>query len=223
MRAALLSITALLAPATLADAKCMMMEAAPKLVTPASATIPADGGVLVEQELVHDAERFDGDASIQPSWGLDIETLAPGLSVYRDKKSKTAIAIPTKKKQTFKVGAASANPLTPPVPTSLAMTVAQGFRGGDAHMITATFSAIPTGAVALVLYKLDGTKRVPQSYGDVHTTTVRVYADPGHCGWNPPGTLLPAVTDKVALAWVDQYGRLSPVSAPLTIQLSKTP
>lgn len=221
MRAALLALIALSAPV---DAKCMMMEAAPKLLTPANATIPADGGVLVQQELVHDAPQFDGDASIQPSWKLDIETLAPGLSVYRS-KTKT-IEIPTKKKATYKVGAAAANPLAAPAPTSLTILSARGIRGNDEHSIIAAFPAIPAGAVAVVLYKLDGGKRIAQSWGLVgngqDANSVAVYEAPGHCGWNPPGTTLPTVADKLALAWVDAYGRLSPVSGALTMVPGKS-
>ena len=47
--------------------------------------------------------------------------------------------------------------------------------------------------------------------------TLAVYADPGHCGWNPPGTKLPAATDAVGLAWVDAYGRLSAPSGALKL------
>jgi len=152
---------------------------------------------------------------------LTIETLAPGLSVYRTKATGAFTIVDAKRKAvgTFTAGGKVALDLPAPAPSSLVMSHSEGFRGGERYEIDATFAAIPAQAVALVLYKVAGDKRVPQSFTlvDRERKALAVYADPGHCGWNPPGTMRPAATDAVELAWVDAYGRLSAPSAALKL------
>ena len=219
---------ALWAQATATDAKCMRVELAPKIVTPMKAALPPDGGVLVGYTSSTDAERSDADPSVQAGWktsaALSIETLAPGLSVYRT--SATGMFTITDAKQkavgTFTHGAAVKLDLPAPAPSALVLSESEGYRGGKEHEIDATFAAIPTQAVAVVLYKVVAGKRTPQSFSliDRERKAIAVYSEPGHCGWNPPGTSLPAATDDVALAWVDAYGRLSAPSAALKLTKS---
>jgi hypothetical protein len=42
-----------------------------------------------------------------------------------------------------------------------------------------------------------------------------VYSSPGRCSSVAPGTQAPSAGQKVEVAWVDRFGRMSPHSAPV--------
>lgn len=230
MRAAI-ACAGLLVHAAASDAKCARVELAPAVLTPAKATLPEDGGVLVGWTSSTDAEKSDADPSMQPKWHaigenrgrveLTMENLAPGLSVYRTTAKQGFGILDDKARSlgTFSRGGATKLDLPAPAPTSVVLSSTDGFRGGKEHEIDATFASVPPAAVALIIYRLSGGKRVALSFAKVEgKKSIPVYADPGHCGWNPPGTTLADPKDSLELAWVDAFGRASP-SAPIALQI----
>ena len=230
MRAVLVAAV-LWATAAVGDAKCARTELGPKILTPPKAAIPGDGGMLVGWEASMNVERSDADPSVQPKWvafganhtklPIVVDTLAPGLSVYRTKDINGFTLVDAKAKTlaTFTRDGAPKLDLPAPLPKSIVLSHFDGFRGGQEHAIDGKFAAVPAQAVAVILYRVSGDKRTALAFrmldreAETKTQSVSLYADPGHCGWNPPGTTLPAATDDIAVAWVDAYGRQSAPSA----------
>ena len=91
-------------------------------------------------------------------------------------------------------------------------------RRGTFVRVTATFTAVPADALAVILYGGDG-KPVARSWSRVTAGTVDVsmYAS-GSCIVQPIGTIESAVGDNIAFAWVDRAGRVSAKSAPIKIK-----
>ena len=86
---------------------------------------------------------------------------------------------------------------------------------------TAEVDRIPDGAAALIVYRQDGATTTALSWARVAvgaSSGIEVYASPGKCGTEPDGLTAPAPGDTVALAWVDQFGRRSPLSTALVVK-----
>jgi hypothetical protein len=218
------SLLALLSPAS-ADAKCAMVELGPKVITATTAKIPTNGGVLVGWDNAHDNVRTEGDPSVQKSWKataggkpveLAIETLAPGLSVYRP-KSTAGFALSDGKQAlgTFTRATTAAADLPAPEITALTLDARRGRRGGSEFSVSATFAKVADAAVAVILYR----GKTALSFGMVEHDGNKIVVDDGphHCSFPPPGTTLPANGDAVTLAWVDAFGHVGATSAAITI------
>jgi hypothetical protein len=232
--AGILACAALWASAASSEAKCAMVELGPAMITPATAKVPADGGVLVGWTSSHDYGRTDGDPSVRKTWKataggqpveLVIETLAPGLSVYRP-KTKDAFVLGDGKQQlgSFARVAAGKLDLPAPAPQALVLDARPGRYGSSEFSISATFASIPDAAVAVILYRA-GKPRVALSFGSVDRgqKQVLVYDGPHHCSFPPPGTTQPAKDDRVVLAWVDAFGHVSDPSAALEVKPAPKP
>lgn len=213
--------TALVSP--LASAKCAMGHLAPKVMT--TAPIPAGGGIVVATLDVPYSEADEGDA-VQPSWQLDvgdaksapkIDTLAPGLAVYRVPAGTGTIKLldgtKVRATATFAKGDAPAA-LAAPKLEAVRHDRTYGRRASAFTTVTLD-GAPPAGAVALVLADAKGK---PRSYGLVEGTgtELRVYAQ-SRCSVLPNGTIESKMGDKVTLFWVDQSGRKSAPSKVIEI------
>jgi hypothetical protein len=78
-------------------------------------------------------------------------------------------------------------------------------------------SSPPAAAAAVIVYRV--TKAGNQAISfvtlpDSHDVmpSLEVFADVSHCGGIPDGSTAPMAGESVAFAWVDAFGRLSPLS-----------
>lgn len=233
-----------LGSASPASSKCARVLLAPQLITHAAETIPARGGVLVGFEETTDdaAEAYaDHDPAMNTDWTLvvgkrkvrpRIEQLAPGLAVYRPGvlRSSRATTIVLRDGKGAKLGTFSATarpaPATLPAPvvtklTSTSVAQNKGRWNGTVTTATAVVDRIPDGAAALIVYRRTADATTALSWARVavgSAPSIEVYASPGRCGSEPDGLTAPATGDSVVLAWVDQFGRLSPQSAVVVVK-----
>jgi hypothetical protein len=219
---------AIAATARVAAADCALEELGPELITRAGAKIPADGGILVGW---HASTSLKAAAKGDPSQhaykataggktvSLIEASLAPGLTVYRPKPAVVgALSVKSLVDVTFEKAKGAALP----APDVSAVVLAEGKARYNATYtsVTASVAAVPDAAVALVLYAMADEEHVPLSFGTpAHdkrgATTVLVFEGAHNCEANPPAMRAPAAGDEVVLAWVDAFGRISPVSQPV--------
>jgi hypothetical protein len=219
----------LLAAARIARADCAISELGPELLTRAGAKIPADGGILVGWNASTDRKTpSKGDPSQQSykasahgkSVSLVSASLAPGLTVYRPRPALVgALSVKALVDVTFDKGKGAALPA--PDVTAVALTEGKARYGVAYTTATAAVAAVPDAAVALVIYATADDEHVPISFGrpahdKTGATTVVVFEGAHDCETLPPAMRAPVAGDEVELAWVDAFGRLSPLSKPVT-------
>jgi hypothetical protein len=167
-----------------------------------------------------------GDAAVQSGWRFridgavqapKIETLAPGLAVYRPPGKATRAQLEDGGKTVLvKVGFGQDKPLALAAPKVKTIThrAARG-RRPFARIEVELGEAVPPGAVAIVLADAKGT---PRSWGRVDAGNARAVAlDRTRCSVLPNGTVESAPGDKVMVFWVDRGGRRSPASSAVAI------
>ncbi|MBL0218575.1 MAG: hypothetical protein IPQ07_32445 [Myxococcales bacterium] len=219
---ALVSLVSLGTTAAPAAAKCAMSHLRPEVLS--TDEIAPGGGIVVATEQASYDEPDEGDA-VQPTWQLEIggtrsapkiDTLAPGLAVYRVPASATAATLFDGKTVRGKItiGTTKAAALAAPKVKGIRHDKSMG-RRASAYTTVTLDGAPPAGMVALVLTDAKGT---PRSFGVVEdgAAELRVYAH-SRCGVVPNNTVESKIGDKVKLFWVDRNGRKSPVSKIVTI------
>ena len=108
-----------------------------------------------------------------------------------------------------------------PQPKQVVHSKRQSRRGGEDVAVTLD-AAPPATAVAIVLFD---DKSVPKSWGllgETTLTTVSAYSQ-GGCIALPNGTRATKPGDLVRVAFVDEAGRMSPVSAPIKVGAKPSP
>jgi len=208
------------------DAKCAMQHQQPKVLTQAVAA-PVDGGGIVvgTQSVPYDLPER-GEA-LQPTWGFltgrdlmqpVITVLAPGLVVYRVQPNTRTTGELTDgtaviAKLTFTKDKVARLPA--PRVKAIRQSTADDRRWSPTTSVTLD-GTVPADAVAIVLFDA---KRKARSWREVTAGASEVEAFArGRCEVVPNGTVESRVGDKVSVAWVDRYGRLSAASKLVTIQ-----
>ncbi len=241
---ALALVALALGTAAPAHSKCARVLLAPQIITHPADAIPPGGGVLVGfTETTDDAaEAFSGhDPAMNADWTLTVgkrktrprlEQLAPGLAVYRPGALRgarpTQLALRDGKGGKLGVFSATTRPdgasLAAPIVKRVTSTSAAQSKGrwrGVTNTATAEVDRIPDGAAALIVYRQDGATTTALTWARVAagaSSAIEVYASPGKCGTEPDGLSAPAPGDTVVLAWVDQFGRRSPLSTALVVK-----
>ena len=213
-----------------ARAECMAYGLAAKVATPNATTLPVDGGIVVYAEPLAGANLDPGDPTLVPDWKWRgggkpvVVNLAPGLSVIRaprtpgkgelvDGKGAAKVAIRTSSELR--------DTLAAPKPRAVRHSTRQGRRGGEDVEVELD-AAPPNSALAIVL--LDD-KSKPKSWrllGETTLTTVAAYSQ-GGCVALPNGTRPTKPGDLVRVAFVDDVGRMSAVSAPIKVAAKPSP
>lgn len=229
-----------------ADACCIMQPRSAVVLTTRDTKLPNDGGILVGWRYgggsPMEADDESADSSNQPTWkvkrsktksiGLKRVSLAPGLSVYMPTAGKGGFDVVDGEGNLLgsftRNAKATANALSAPVATSVKLWTAPDFRASDRHAQILLKSAPPTEAVAIIVYQVRKTGNVPISFAglpDTHDklTTLEVFQDAGRCGILQPGARPPNDGETIAFAWVDAFGRRSPLSATIVAKASADP
>lgn len=237
LRSLVLALPVLAALPSLADAKCARTEQRPVVLTTRDTQLPSDGGVLVGWANAvydpNDTPTGAGDPSDQPGWvaldgkakvALTRTALAPGLSVYTPAAGAHGFVLQDAKARplgTFTHDGKASATMAAPIVVKLALSDEHRMRWPERHAVAKLRTPPPASAVALITYADVGGKRTPIGFvrlPDSHDKLdeLETFADAGHCGSLVAGARPPAAGEKVAFAWVDAFGHVSPVGSPVT-------
>jgi hypothetical protein len=218
----LLVLSALLVPAH-AAADCALMGLAPKVLSAPDVALAADGGIVVGAVSEDRGALEDGDVAIQRAWTFvvpkgtitpAIESLAPGLAVY--KTSANAFELRGDNDEVLAKATRSdarRDKLAAPKVKSIRYDAPMSRRSIVRIEVTVDGGA-PAGAIALVLADAKGKAK---SWGPATGAVFYPYLQ-RDCMVLPNGTVPSKKGDKVTLFWVDEHGRKSAFTKPLTIK-----
>ncbi len=173
-------------------------------------------------------------------------SLAPGLSVYQPAPAPGTLTLADGKGTTLGTFTldpkAAANAMTAPTVVSVALSETPSRRGSNRRVLATFKDAAPPEAVAVIVYQAPvktkpvagNTKqlaaapvaisfvRIPDTHDKLQE--LQVFNDAGHCGVLQPGARPPTANEQVTFAWVDAFGRRSPLSAAVVAKAAdKTP
>jgi hypothetical protein len=207
-----------------ADAYCKSVTGlAPGIASPSGIDLPIDGGIVVGA-FGADGPLPTGDPAVQSNWRVKIGarhdtpqiiTLAPGLVVYRSTVRSGRIDLEDDKGASLAWVRASNRTrpvLDAPDVTGAAVKAAPGSTRIEVELATKA----PKDAIALVLADREGT---PRSWSLVQrgSTHQQAYAH-NRCQVVPNGSVLSQAGEEITLFWVDNAGRVSPASGPITLR-----
>lgn len=208
-----------------ASADCAEVGLEPRVLNSGGA-LPANGGLVVGAMPVTQGKLDKGDASVRTDWRMrspntaasapKIETVAPGLSVYRPAAaSKVELADGAhviKGTATFNGQRAL---LAAPAVKKLVHQRTHGMHGHET--VTATLDgAVPPGALAIIM--IDAKTTQPRSFSVLAKDRPVTPYNWFDCTPLPNGTVPSRKGDKVKVMWLDDAGRLSPASSELMIE-----
>ncbi|MBS1122697.1 MAG: hypothetical protein H6Q90_4925 [Deltaproteobacteria bacterium] len=212
---------------SVATARCAMWGLVPRVVTPAETEIPSDGGIVVAAVPDPHGKLDSGDAAVVPTWRYrsttanpQIETLAPGLAVYRAAGATGTELQDGDGAKLVRVKPIRGQRVRLPAPLVRTVTIDSSIGRGLATRVDVDLAVIPSGAVAIVLADAKG---APRSWGMIHrlspaelATTKRPMAvtvyESRRCIPLPNGTVPSQLGDKVVTYFVDEAGRTSSTS-----------
>jgi len=211
-----------------AHAKCAMVAFVAKPLTAANSAVGPTGGVVVG--LTYD-DRQGGTAQVeQKGWRFEqggklvvptIKLLAPSLAVY-EFAGANATLVDDKKKALVSVrrGNQPAELATPRLRTATSDAGDDSVtRWRQSISLTLELAApAPRGAVGLILY----VAKTPVNWMVLDRTAAIRFHGGGHCANELPGTAVP-ITGDITVAYFDGTGRVSALSAPITIKQPAKP
>lgn len=181
--------------------------------------IPSDGGILVayqpqaadepQRGLVKDWRLVDGAQRTAPR----VTPLAPGLERLQpvgtqlvDGKGASLLR--------FSAAKAAGPVLDAPAATAVVRTTSEAGRRRMRVVSVALATAAPADRILVVF---DKAGKVARSWGRGNGSPKVAVFGSGGCTLVANGTIESQVGDEVRLAWVDRTGRLSGLSAPITV------
>lgn len=197
-------------------APCALIENRAAVLTPDGAAIADGGGIVVGT--MPDAQRDMPDRGAPSTWKVagkaaSLRHVAPGLDVIAATGPATVSGADGKPIASVKHGAPAA--LDAPK-----LTAVTSFTSQTRHPWTRVDALLagdpPAAAVALVVFDKAGTTARSWSRAIGNARDVTVFFSSG-CERYPDGTSGAGVGDDVTLAWLDASGRLSKLSAPVTV------
>lgn len=77
---------------------------------------------------------------------------------------------------------------------------------------------VPAGAIAVVVFGVDKTGTTPRSWTAAPSgSEIALYGSSGKCTESIPGEIPTSAGDRIAIAWLDKWGRLGKMSSPFTV------
>lgn len=230
MSRALLPIAALSLVATLApdaSATCMYIPPVAMVVTK-DAKVPEGGGLLVSMGYPGPDSKSKYHKLEQPTWRYRvgkklyapvIETLAPGLAIYRVPKGVTSAELVDGTSVLGKVTVVATmndKPLAAPKVKHLRQESRASRKGSTVQMWADLAEKPPAEAIALVV----ADDKVARSFGPLalnDQSSMIVYSH-APCGIDPEGQVMSRGGETLKLYWIDRSGR---VSASTSVKLEE--
>jgi hypothetical protein len=207
------------------EVTCAMRKLVPAVLTPPDSAIPIEGGVVVGAVHVSGERHAVGDVAVQAGWRFviegatlapKIESLAPGLAVYRLPATATRVQLRDGDAVLVKIAFGEDKPLALAAPKikTIAHTAGRGTSSFE-EIEVSLGEAVPPGAVALVLADAKGQ---PRSWGrvDAGGTSAKVYYR-SRCQPLRKGSVESVPGDQVTVYWIDRAGRRSPAASATVI------
>jgi hypothetical protein len=142
--------------------------------------------------------------------------------VYRPARGAGALAIAAGDIHATVTTDGKAGELPPPRVTALHRHEKEGRRDTRIDILAELAAAPPDAAIGVIIVKQAGGKSTALSFVQLQrgddAKQLEVFREPGRCAFNPKGTLAASVGDKVALVWVDAFGRRSSPSNAVTVE-----
>lgn len=225
----LLALFGILVSGRPATADCAPTHPVPALLTPITAAMPTASGALVagfrseggSGPLSFDAVRI---TRRRTSVSMQAIEIAPGLV--------RLVPTSTVRPGTYALeGLGATTDLTvgrtpmPGLPVRPALSGARrvasaGPRGVSIDLRATLGFAVPTGIVAILAYWGDASTPSAWARAVVGQTEVPLFVSADRCAALPPGFTAPPAEGplSVRIAYVDQFGQLSPISDPTTVE-----
>jgi hypothetical protein len=204
-----------------AHADCALMGLAPKVLSAPDVVLAPDGGIVVGAVSEDRGSLDSGDIAVQAEWKIivkagtitpKIDVLAPGLAVYR--ASVDAFELKNGDETLIKAtrSAAKRDALAAPKVKSIKFDAPLS-RRSVRRVEVMLDGAPPAGAIALVLADAKGKAK---SWGPVAGSVFYPF-NHRDCMVLPNGTVPSKKGERVTLFWVDDSGRKSAYTKPVTI------
>jgi hypothetical protein len=223
VKLAVICLAATFAPVS-ARAECVSYGLEVKAAAPGTTTLPDDGGIVVYAEPKQMARLDPGDPTLVPDWKWKgsgkptVVSLAPGLSVVKAPKARGTLHLVDGKgdvRAIIKSSDEKRKLLAAPQPKAVTYTERRGRRGGEDVHVELT-APPPRDAFAIVLLDDKSKAKSWHQIGGTSMTTLRAYGVSG-CIALPNGTRPTKAGDLVRVAFVDDVGRMSAVSAAVKV------
>lgn len=209
-----LAIICLLASHARAE-MCFSGPMFPRPVTSQKSRVAGSGGMIVVGDKLPDWRFRVLNKIVRPR----VVVLAPGLAIYHPPPlpgdevvlEDTDHQLMARAQRVFSIEA----PLEPPAPAKVTSTN----RGRYTQVIASFPRKIPAAARVLVVTRVDAPRAAPIAWAFVapSASEATVWHSPYGCDEHVTGWLEPKVGYRVVLTWVDDAGRVSEPSKPLTI------
>jgi hypothetical protein len=214
----LLAAFLVLSLGTPAHATCAMVPLTTKV---SSATEAPEGGGLVVAT-THDGPKPKGGGwnPVNPAWRFRaggklhvpvIESLAPGLAIYRLPAGVTSAELVDGKTVLGRITIKGPKlaPLAAPKVKTLHQTMQSSRKGMSIEMFAELGEDMPAGAIGLVVADAKGT---PRSYGSSREGRTMLVYSHYPCSQDPTGAVQSSDGEELQLYWVDRAGQKSPAT-----------
>lgn len=214
-----------------AAADCASTHPVPALLTPITAAMPTSSGALVagfRSEGGTGTLSFDGVRISRRRTTVSMQAIeiAPGLvrlvpvtTVRPGTYSLEGLGAPTD--LTVGRGPMPGAPVRPALSGVRRVASASVSSRGISVELRATLGfAVPTGIVAILAYWGEATTPSAWARGVIGQTEVVLFSNPDRCAALPPGFTPPPAEGplSVRIAYVDQFGQISPISDPAPVE-----
>ena len=185
----------------------------PPVVLVDKVVAPSDGGIVIARARPRWVFRI-GMKNVEP----DIIDVAPGLHVYRLPPNLAASHLYDVATPVAEIATAVTPPPALPAPNAKWIKHVEGRRRRGFSLSVTVALAGPAPADALALIVVDPDTNTPRSWGVVSKDSTRVVVFvAGRCVLVPEGTKESEPGTRVALRWLDRYGRLSPITKAFVV------
>ncbi len=218
------ALVVIAALASIAEAKrvCFTGPMRPQIVAGPNAKIAGSGGVVVASGTTLPDWRFrDLNRIVRPR----IITIAPGLAIYHPPPlagtdvilENDAHDVIDRTERALTIDPTAAAPRI----NSITKLVYEGSRRA---VMTDLADSVPEHVLVVIVSRVAGETLVPLTWVRVsrgQLAGLLVWRTPGGCEQTIESAVEPKLGDKIVLSWVDDAGRVSEPSNPLTIVAAK--
>ena len=222
----LVVVATLGALATSADAKrvCFTGPMRPQVIASPRATIAGSGGVIVATGTKFPDWRF---RDLNRNVRAHVVTIAPGLAIYHPPPLASLEVILENDAHGVLRRTERALTVEATAPAPRIRSITTGAPSASQRAVMADLEdKVPAHSLILIASRASGDSLVPLTWvrvGAGQSATVLLWHTPRTCEQTIEGAVEPKVGDKIVLQWVDDAGRLSEPSTPVTVAATPAP
>lgn len=190
----------------------------------AQTKVAGSGGVIIAGNTLPDWRFRDLNRIVRPR----VTHVAPGLAIYHPPPvadPDITLEDTNHAARVRKLRALKADPLVT-APALKRVLFGEDRRSNRAYVTVELSEAAPKTAVVAVIARVDGAKRIPLSWTLVRSNpamTLPIWHTPFTCELHVDSLIPPKLGETVEVMWLDESGRISEPSNPVTIVRAKEP